>query len=219
MEGVRFYPHPKTLTVRRAIGIRAGAEYVMPAMRQRRRLARCALGLLIRAGHARLKRVSIETSGKAWAGDWAAATSQSSSRLGYDQIADSYLQQFGHSAVRARKLNELADLLPSRAHVLDLDCGAGVPVVRSDCTRVQGHRRGRLRSANRSRAMQRATSSIHPSRHHNHRVPSLRLRCSNRILFNNAYPARPARYVSEKARPVASLRRIVLGKLWGDGAR
>ena len=47
---------------------------------------------------------------------------------GYDQIADSYLQQFGHSAVRAGKLNELADLLPSRARVLDLGCGAGVPV-------------------------------------------------------------------------------------------
>ena len=49
---------------------------------------------------------------------------------GYDQIADSYLQQFGQSAVRPRKLNELADLLPSRAHVLDLGCGAGVPVAR-----------------------------------------------------------------------------------------
>jgi SAM-dependent methyltransferase len=49
---------------------------------------------------------------------------------GYDKIADSYLQQFGHSAVRARQLNELADLLPSRAHVLDLDRGAGVPVAR-----------------------------------------------------------------------------------------
>ena len=49
---------------------------------------------------------------------------------GYDQIADSYLQQFGQSAVRVRKLNELADLLPSRAHVLDLGCGAGVPVSR-----------------------------------------------------------------------------------------
>jgi cyclopropane fatty-acyl-phospholipid synthase-like methyltransferase len=49
---------------------------------------------------------------------------------GYDQIADSYLQQFGHSAVRARKLNQLVELLPSRAHVLDLGCGAGVPVAR-----------------------------------------------------------------------------------------
>ena len=47
---------------------------------------------------------------------------------GYDQIANSYLEQFGHSAVRARKLSEFADLLPSRAHVLDLGCGAGVPV-------------------------------------------------------------------------------------------
>jgi 16S rRNA G527 N7-methylase RsmG len=64
---------------------------------------------------------------------------------GYDQIADSYLQQSGHSAVRARKLNELADLLPARAHVLDLGCGAG--------------------------------------------VPGLRLRCSDGILLNNAYPA------------------------------
>jgi cyclopropane fatty-acyl-phospholipid synthase-like methyltransferase len=30
----------------------------------------------------------------------------------------------------ARKLKELADLLPSRADVLDLGCGAGVPVAR-----------------------------------------------------------------------------------------
>ena len=43
---------------------------------------------------------------------------------------DSYLEQFGQSAVRARKLNEFADLLPARAHVLDLGCGAGVPVAR-----------------------------------------------------------------------------------------
>jgi SAM-dependent methyltransferase len=47
---------------------------------------------------------------------------------GYDQIADRYLRQFGHSAVRSCKLNELADLLPARAHVLDLGCGAGAPV-------------------------------------------------------------------------------------------
>jgi 2-polyprenyl-3-methyl-5-hydroxy-6-metoxy-1,4-benzoquinol methylase len=32
--------------------------------------------------------------------------------------------------LRARKLNELAHLLPSRAHVLDIGCGAGVPVAR-----------------------------------------------------------------------------------------
>jgi cyclopropane fatty-acyl-phospholipid synthase-like methyltransferase len=48
---------------------------------------------------------------------------------GYDQIVDSYLQQFGRSAVRARKLNEFAHLLPPHAHVLDLGCGAGVPAV------------------------------------------------------------------------------------------
>jgi SAM-dependent methyltransferase len=49
---------------------------------------------------------------------------------GYDQIADSYVTQFDHSALRARKLNELAHLLPSCANVLDIGCGAGVPVAR-----------------------------------------------------------------------------------------
>jgi hypothetical protein len=39
------------------------------------------------------------------------------------------------------------------------------------------------------RAVQRAPSSIHPSRHDNHRGPSLRFRCSGRILFNNPYSA------------------------------
>jgi hypothetical protein len=34
---------------------------------------------------------------------------------GYDQIADSYLQRFGHSAVRARKLIELAEPSCQRA--------------------------------------------------------------------------------------------------------
>lgn len=47
---------------------------------------------------------------------------------GYDQIADFYLKKFGHSAVRARKLRELCDRLASHTRVLDLGCGAGVPV-------------------------------------------------------------------------------------------
>jgi 2-polyprenyl-3-methyl-5-hydroxy-6-metoxy-1,4-benzoquinol methylase len=108
---------------------------------------------------------------------------------GYDQIADSYLQQFGQSAVRPRKLNKLADLLSSRAHVLDLGCGAGVPVARDlVCTRVVVT--GVDASARQiERAVQRAPSSIHPSLHDNHRVPSLRFRCSGRILFINPYSA------------------------------
>ena len=46
----------------------------------------------------------------------------------YDQIADVYLERFGASAVRAAKLAELCDGLPAGARVLDLGCGAGVPV-------------------------------------------------------------------------------------------
>ena len=48
---------------------------------------------------------------------------------GYDRIADLYLQTYGVSAVRDRKLAELCDRLPVHARVLDLGCGAGVPVM------------------------------------------------------------------------------------------
>jgi cyclopropane fatty-acyl-phospholipid synthase-like methyltransferase len=49
---------------------------------------------------------------------------------GYDEIVDSYQRQFGHSAVRARKLAELELGLSPQARVLDLGCGAGLPVAR-----------------------------------------------------------------------------------------
>jgi cyclopropane fatty-acyl-phospholipid synthase-like methyltransferase len=49
---------------------------------------------------------------------------------GYDAIVDAYLGQFGVSEVRDRKLTELIDGLSSGARVLDLGCGAGVPVAR-----------------------------------------------------------------------------------------
>lgn len=49
---------------------------------------------------------------------------------GYDQIVAAYLREYGHSAVRERKLAELKHGLPSQACVLDLGCGAGVPVAR-----------------------------------------------------------------------------------------
>lgn len=52
--------------------------------------------------------------------------------IGYDRIADDYLARYGSSSVRDRWLAELAALLPARrrAHVLDLRCGAGIPVAR-----------------------------------------------------------------------------------------
>jgi SAM-dependent methyltransferase len=49
---------------------------------------------------------------------------------GYDQIADAYLRKFGCSAVRERKIAELESGLPPQARVLDLGCGAGLPVAR-----------------------------------------------------------------------------------------
>jgi SAM-dependent methyltransferase len=51
---------------------------------------------------------------------------------GYDQIADEYLARYGRSSVRDRWLSELTALLSEhrRAQVLDLGCGAGVPVAR-----------------------------------------------------------------------------------------
>jgi 2-polyprenyl-3-methyl-5-hydroxy-6-metoxy-1,4-benzoquinol methylase len=47
---------------------------------------------------------------------------------GYDFVAETYLEQHGRSQVRDRWLDELIRRLPPRARVLDLGCGAGVPV-------------------------------------------------------------------------------------------
>ena len=49
---------------------------------------------------------------------------------GYDQIADAYLARFGVSAVRAKWLGLLMAKMPAQGHVLDLGCGAGIPVAR-----------------------------------------------------------------------------------------
>lgn len=47
----------------------------------------------------------------------------------YDVIADTYLERFGVSSVRQKWLRRLVEALPPRAgRVLDLGCGAGVPV-------------------------------------------------------------------------------------------
>jgi SAM-dependent methyltransferase len=48
----------------------------------------------------------------------------------YDCMADDYLRLFGVSSVRRKKLDEFIDSLPPGAAVLDLGCGAGVPVVK-----------------------------------------------------------------------------------------
>jgi 2-polyprenyl-3-methyl-5-hydroxy-6-metoxy-1,4-benzoquinol methylase len=47
---------------------------------------------------------------------------------GYDLVAETYLERFGRSQVRDRWTSELITRLPERARVLDLGCGAGVPV-------------------------------------------------------------------------------------------
>lgn len=51
---------------------------------------------------------------------------------GYDRIAERYLLRYGASEVRHRWLAELLALLPrgGGARVLDLGCGAGVPLAR-----------------------------------------------------------------------------------------
>jgi SAM-dependent methyltransferase len=49
---------------------------------------------------------------------------------GYDAIAGSYLAYYGSSLVRERWLNRLLELLPPRPQVLDLGCGAGLPVAK-----------------------------------------------------------------------------------------
>jgi len=51
---------------------------------------------------------------------------------GYDDIADAYLERFGASAVRQKWLDRLTDDLPADGgRVLDLGCGAGIPVARN----------------------------------------------------------------------------------------
>jgi SAM-dependent methyltransferase len=49
---------------------------------------------------------------------------------GYDRIADAYMEKFGASTVRSSKLDELVVGMAVGATVLDLGCGAGLPVAR-----------------------------------------------------------------------------------------
>jgi 2-polyprenyl-3-methyl-5-hydroxy-6-metoxy-1,4-benzoquinol methylase len=50
---------------------------------------------------------------------------------GYNKVADAYLERFGVSAVRDKWFGRLVDSLPaSGGRVLDLGCGAGIPVAR-----------------------------------------------------------------------------------------
>jgi SAM-dependent methyltransferase len=50
---------------------------------------------------------------------------------GYDAIADAYLDRFGVSAVRQKWLEQLIKSLPAKGgRVVDLGCGAGIPVAR-----------------------------------------------------------------------------------------
>lgn len=66
---------------------------------------------------------------------------------GYDAVADAYLGRFSSSAVRDAWLAGFVALLPGKARVLDLGCGAGVPVARRlvalghDVTGVDGSAR------------------------------------------------------------------------------
>jgi SAM-dependent methyltransferase len=50
---------------------------------------------------------------------------------GYNKVADAYLERLGVSAVRDKWFGRLVDSLPaSGGRVLDLGCGAGIPVAR-----------------------------------------------------------------------------------------
>ncbi len=49
---------------------------------------------------------------------------------GYNLIAETYLERFGRSQVRDRWLKQWIALAPEGARVLDLGCGAGLPVAR-----------------------------------------------------------------------------------------
>jgi SAM-dependent methyltransferase len=66
---------------------------------------------------------------------------------GYDVVADAYLGRFSSSAVRDVWLARFVALLPKKANILDLGCGAGVPVAKRlvemghDVTGVDGSTR------------------------------------------------------------------------------
>jgi cyclopropane fatty-acyl-phospholipid synthase-like methyltransferase len=49
---------------------------------------------------------------------------------GYDEIGETYLSRFGSSVVREKWLGVLTAKMPAQGHVLDLGCGAGIPVAR-----------------------------------------------------------------------------------------
>jgi SAM-dependent methyltransferase len=49
---------------------------------------------------------------------------------GYDLIAEAYLERYADSAVRDYWLRKLIALLTENAQILDLGCGAGIPVAR-----------------------------------------------------------------------------------------
>jgi 2-polyprenyl-3-methyl-5-hydroxy-6-metoxy-1,4-benzoquinol methylase len=49
---------------------------------------------------------------------------------GYDILAHAYLERYGRSRIRDRWLGELIARLPAAARILDIGCGAGVPVAR-----------------------------------------------------------------------------------------
>jgi hypothetical protein len=51
---------------------------------------------------------------------------------GYDEVANVYLERFGVSTVRQKWMGRLVDGLPAAGggRVLDLGCGAGIPVAR-----------------------------------------------------------------------------------------
>lgn len=50
---------------------------------------------------------------------------------GYDDLADTYLEHFGFSTVRQKWVGHLIESLPANGgRILDLGCGAGIPVAR-----------------------------------------------------------------------------------------
>ena len=55
---------------------------------------------------------------------------------GYDAIAERYLEWTGGVQVRNYYLEQFYDLVPAGGHVLDLGCGAGVPVAKKLAERV-----------------------------------------------------------------------------------
>lgn len=110
-------------------------------------------------------------------------------RNGYDAIAERYLDWARDAHARRVYLDKLLALLPDRANVLELGCGAGTPATKAIAARA-GDCRRHLASPDRARRDQRTGREIPLRRCDGAGFSRGDVRCGRRILHGHAHPAR-----------------------------